>query len=93
MNEKTKRARLQTAATLLEFSQQDFVKEQSLQTDSPITKADVTASTYSIQMEEHLTYVLKENEDLKKRLQSSTFRAAMVQGDNLLTHQYTGLPT
>ena len=34
VNEKAKRAKLEAAATLLEFSQQDFVKEHSTQTDS-----------------------------------------------------------
>ena len=91
-NEKAKRAKLEAAATLIKFSQQEFIKEQSTQTDSPATK-DVTTSTCSVQTEENLTYVLKENEYLKKKLQSSNFRAGMVQGDDSLTHQYTGLPT
>ena len=37
--------------------------------------------------------VIKKNEQLKRKLRSCIYRAAMIEGDDSLTHHYTGLQT
>ena len=83
--------RLEAATTLIEFSQQEFIKEQSTQTETATPSKSV--ANCSTQTDGDVVTVIKENEQLKKKLQSSIFRAAMIQGNDSLTHQYTGLPT
>ena len=80
--------RLEAVTTLIEFSQQEFIKEQSTQTETATPSKSV--ANCSTQMDGDV--VIKANEQLKKKLQS-IFRAAMIQGTDSLTHQYTGLPT
>ena len=82
--------RLEAATTLIEFSQQEIIKEQSTQTETATPSKSV--ANCSTQTDGDVT-VIKENEQLKKKLKSSIFRAAMIQGNDSLTHQYTGLPT
>ena len=83
--------RLEAAATLIEFSQQEFVKEQSTQTETGSPSKSV--ANCSTQTDGAVVTVVKENEQLKKKLQSCIFRATMIRDNNSLTHQYTGLPT
>ena len=83
--------RLEAATTLIEFSQQEFIKEQSTQTETATLSKSV--ANCSTQTDGDVVTVIKENEQLKKKLQSSIFRAALIQGNDSLTHQYTGLPT
>ena len=82
--------RLEAATTLVEFSQQVFIKEQSTQTET--ASPSKTVANCSTQTDD-VTTVVKESEQLKRKLQSSIFRATIIRGNDSLTQLYTGLPT
>ena len=82
--------RLEAATTLVEFSQQVFIKEQSTQTET--ASPSKTVANCSMQTDD-VTTVVKESEQLKRKLQSSIFRATIIRGNDSLTQLYTGLPT
>ena len=83
--------RLEAATTLVEFSQQVFIKEQSTQTET--ASPSKTVANCSTQTDGDVTTVVKESEQLKRKLQSSIFRATIIRGNDSLTQLYTGLPT
>ena len=83
--------RLEAATTLVEFSQQVFIKEQSTQTET--ASPSKTVANCSTQTDGDVTTVVKESEQLKMKLQSSIFRATIIRGNDSLTQLYTGLPT
>ena len=61
--------RLEAATTLVEFSQQVFIKEQSTQTET--ASPSKTEANCSTQTDGDVTTVVKESEQLKRKLQSS----------------------
>ena len=77
--------RLEAAATLIEFSQQEFIKEQSTQTETGSPSKSV--ANCSMQTDDAAVTVVKENEQLKKKLQSCISCATMIRGNDSLTHQ------
>ena len=62
----TEEERLEAAATLIEFSQQEFIKEQSTQTETGSPSKSVASC--STQTDGAVVTVVKENEQLKKKL-------------------------
>ena len=70
--------RLEAATTLVEFSQQVFIKEQSTQTETASPSKPV--ANCSTQTDGDVTTVVKESEQLKRKLQSSIFRATIILG-------------
>ena len=93
-DEEASRWRLEAAASLVEFSQQEFTKQQATQTDAIIEK-DISTSCVEVDdtTDDMMEDVMKENQQLKKKMKRCLFRAAMIEGDDSLTQQYTGLPT
>ena len=85
--------RLEAATTLVEFSQEVFIKEQSTQTET--ASPSKTVANCSTQTDGDVTTVVKESEQLKRKLQSSIFCATIIRGNDSLTQLYTGggLPT
>ena len=79
--------RLEAATTLVEFSQQVFIKEQSTQTET--ASPSKTVANCSTQTDGDVTTVVKESEQLKRKLQSSIFRATIIRGNDSLTQLYT----
>ena len=67
--------RLEAATTLVQFSQQVFIKEQSTQTET--ASPSKTVANCSTQTDD-VTTVVKESEQLKRKLQSSIFRATII---------------
>ena len=68
-----------------------FIKEQSTQTET--ASPSKTVANCSMQTDGDVTTVVKESEQLKRKLQSSIFRATIIRGNDSLTQLYTGLPT
>ena len=76
--------RLEAATTLVEFSQQVFIKEQSTQTET--ASPSKTVVNCSMQTVGDVTTVVKESEQLKRKLYSRPFSVLPLSEVMILSH-------
>ena len=97
--EEAERLRLETAAILIEFSQQEFIRDTGTQTSLQLTNNQqiqtCSQSTSHQEQQTAPTNVIDSSQqtDSEEETPSNTFRASMIRGNDSLTQQYIGLPS